>query len=61
VVFESLGQALDFSTRDPSGEILFRLPAIGAFSFLALALLVVALAGKRPDAEETKADTAGEI
>ncbi|HMF35913.1 MAG TPA: oligopeptide transporter, OPT family [Isosphaeraceae bacterium] len=59
VVFESLGQALDFSTRDPSGEILFRLPAIGVFSILALALLAVALAGKRPDAEEIKADTIG--
>ena len=35
------------------------LPAIGAFGVIAAALLAVALAGKRPVAEETKADTIG--
>ncbi len=61
VVFESLGKKLDFSARSANGEAEYLLPAIGAFSVIAVALLAVALAGKRPVAEETKADTIGEI
>ena len=61
VVFESLGRKLDFSAKSASGEAEYLLPAIAAFSGIAVALLAVALAGKRPDAEETKADIAGEI
>ena len=61
VVFESLGKKLDFSAKSASGEPEYLLPAIAAFSGIAAALLVVALAGKRPVAAETKADTIGEI
>jgi len=61
VVFESLGKKLDFSAKSAGGEPEYLLPAIAAFSAIAAALLAVALAGKRPAAEETKANTIGEI
>ncbi len=54
VVFEKLGQYVDFSMPTPGGEPRYHLPAIGAFGVLAAALLVVALMGKRPGAQETK-------
>jgi hypothetical protein len=59
VVFESLGKKLDFSAKSASGELDYLLPASGAFSVIAAALLAVALTGKRPVAEETKPDTVG--
>jgi len=62
VVFERLGQALDFSIQTPGGEPTFHLPVIWVFVGLSLALFVVALTGKRPVAEGPKADTVvGEI
>ncbi|MGO9597571.1 MAG: OPT family oligopeptide transporter [Isosphaeraceae bacterium] len=54
VVFERLGQALDFSKPTPGGEPEFLLPAIGAFGVLAAALMIVGLSGRRQVAEETK-------
>jgi putative OPT family oligopeptide transporter len=51
VVFEELGKALDFSTTTAGYE---KQGAIAAFGLLALALLVVGLAGKRPVSEENK-------
>ena len=54
VVFEKLGQALDFSTPTPGGEPQYLLPAIAAFGVLVLALAAVALTGKRPVGEEGK-------
>lgn len=53
VVFERVGQAVDFSTTDPSGETVFALPALGAFAVLTAALVFIALTGKRPVVEET--------
>jgi uncharacterized oligopeptide transporter (OPT) family protein len=62
VVFERLGQALDFSIQTPGGEPTFHLPVIRVFIGLSAALLLVALTGKRPVAGGPKADTvAGEI
>jgi len=62
VVFERLGQALDFSIQTPGGEPTFHLPVIRVFVGLSAALLLVALTGKRPVAEGPKADTVvGEI
>jgi putative OPT family oligopeptide transporter len=51
VVFENLGQALDFS-KLPSGTD--QRYAIGAFVVIAVALLAVALTGKRPMADGEK-------
>ena len=61
VVFEKLGQALDFSIQTPGGEPTFLLPAIWVFVGLSTALLLVALTGKRPVAEESKVEIVGEI
>jgi len=60
VVFEKLGQALDFSIQTPGGEPTFYLPVIWVFVGLSAALLLVALSGKRPVAEGFKADTVGD-
>jgi uncharacterized oligopeptide transporter (OPT) family protein len=61
VVFEKLGQTLDFSIQTPGGEPTFHLPVIWVFVGLSAALLLVALTGKRPVAEESKIDIVGEI
>jgi putative OPT family oligopeptide transporter len=58
VVFEKVGQALDLSRMTPPGTRTM-LPII-AFGGLALALLVVAYTGKRPVADDAKAEWAGE-
>jgi len=55
IVFENLGKTLDFSTQTPSGEE-FLLPALPTFTALAVALLFVALTGKRQDLENVKLD-----
>ncbi len=57
VVFEKLGQALDFSIPTPGGEPTFHLPVIWVFVGLSAALLLVASSGKRPVAEGYKTDT----
>ena len=49
VVFEEFGKSIDFSTpASAGGEPGFLVPAIAAFSVMAVALLAVALLGKRP-------------
>ena len=63
-VFENLGNAVDFSTKTPSGETGYHVPVIYAFAVLVAILLAVGLAGKRPIAGEIgKGETAefGEI
>ncbi|OJW22638.1 MAG: oligopeptide transporter, OPT family [Planctomycetales bacterium 71-10] len=55
VVFEGLGKAVDFSHTPPGGETEYLLPALGAFAVLAVALLAVALAGRREDMEPAEA------
>ena len=60
VVFEKLGQA-SISRPSPPAATRYLLPALGAFTVIAVALLAVALVGKRPVAEETKDETIGEI
>ncbi len=57
VVFEKVGQAVDFSAQPSGGEPRFLLPAIGAFTVIALALLAVAMLGRRPVAEAAKDET----
>jgi hypothetical protein len=52
VVFENVGNALDFSTA--AGIQRYRDAALCAFGVLVLALFAVALLGKRPVSEETK-------
>jgi hypothetical protein len=54
VVFEELGKAIDFSKQTAGGEPEFLVPAIGAFGVLVVALLAVALTGKRPVSGEGK-------
>ncbi len=61
VVFEKLGQALDFSIQTPGSEPTYHLPVIWVFTGLSAALLLVALTGKRPVADESKAELAGEV
>jgi putative OPT family oligopeptide transporter len=63
-VFENLGNAVDFSTKTPSGKTGYHVPVIYAFAVLVAILLAVGLAGKRPIAGEIgKGETAefGEI
>jgi putative OPT family oligopeptide transporter len=63
-VFENLGNAVDFSTKTPSGETGYHVPVIYAFAVLVVILLAVGLVGKRPIAGEIgKGETAefGEI
>jgi uncharacterized oligopeptide transporter (OPT) family protein len=55
VVFEGLGKAVDFSHTPAGGETEYLLPALGAFAVLAVALLAVALAGRREDMEPSEA------
>ncbi|MFO0888355.1 MAG: oligopeptide transporter, OPT family [Isosphaeraceae bacterium] len=59
VVFEKLGQKLDFSTQ-PDKTTAFLLPAGGAFAVLAAALFLVAYLGRRPVSEEAKTEGVGE-
>jgi len=48
IVFEELGKKLDFSTPNPGGEPGYLIPAIAAFSVMAVILLVVAMTATRP-------------
>jgi len=63
VVFERFGQAVDFSTKGPSGEPVYLIPALAAFAILTALLVFVAMTGKRPvpemDAEEPNSVEAG--
>ncbi len=61
VVFEKLGQALDFSIPTPGGEPTFHWRVEWVFAGLSAALLLVALTGKRPVAQESKVDLVGEV
>lgn len=54
VVFERIGQFVDFSITVPGGEPQYHVPAIWAFTVLAAALLVVAFTGKRPTAKSAQ-------
>ncbi|MGC8640485.1 MAG: OPT family oligopeptide transporter [Isosphaeraceae bacterium] len=54
VVFEKVGQYVDFSIPVAGGEPQYHVPAIWAFGVLAAALLIVSLTGKRPVAETAK-------
>jgi len=47
-VFEDLGKKIDFSTETPGGERTFWIPAIAAFTAMAVTLFVVAMTGKQP-------------
>ena len=51
VVFENVGNALDFSSKSASGDVTFMVPSIAAFGVLVLALSYVGLSGKRPVSE----------
>ncbi len=53
VVFEKVGEALDFSAR-PGGVPEYLLPAGAAFAVLATALFLVAYLGRRPVSEDDK-------
>jgi putative OPT family oligopeptide transporter len=48
VVFESVGQKLDFSSAAADGGRTYLLPAIGAFIVMAAGLVAVAMLGNRP-------------
>jgi putative OPT family oligopeptide transporter len=61
VVFEKLGQAVDFSIQTPGGKPSFHVDVVWAFAGLAASLLLVALSGKRPVAEALKGEIGGEI
>jgi putative OPT family oligopeptide transporter len=51
VVFENLGNALDFSIKSAGGEVSYLVPSIAAFGALTAALVYVGLSGRRPVAE----------
>ena len=52
VVFEEFGKKIDFSTpAPPAASPAFLVPAIAAFTVMAVALFAVALLGKRPVAD----------
>jgi hypothetical protein len=53
IVFEKLGNAIDFSIPSNGGEPEYRLRAIWAFTAMAIALLVVALRSRRPVIDES--------
>jgi uncharacterized oligopeptide transporter (OPT) family protein len=61
VVFEKLGQAVDFSIQTPGGQPSFHVDVTWVFAALAGSLLLVALGGKRPVAEAVKGEIGGEI
>lgn len=52
VVFENVGRAVDFSSEGPSGEPVFLIPALAAFTVLTASLLFIAFTGKRPSPGE---------
>jgi putative OPT family oligopeptide transporter len=54
VVFEDFAKRIDFSWKS-GDEILYHVPAIGAFGVMTACLLFVALSGKRPVAAGSKA------
>ncbi|AMV38775.1 OPT family oligopeptide transporter [Planctomyces sp. SH-PL62] len=55
-VYEDLGKAVDFSTTLPGGEVQYLLPALGAFSVLTIALVLVAMTSKRQAMIEVSED-----
>jgi putative OPT family oligopeptide transporter len=60
VVFEGLGNALDFSLKDSKGVILgYRFPAIIAFGAMAASLLLVGFTGRRPVVEAPQEKESG--